>query len=228
MIWLYAALSLAAVVLAGRLFLVSSPSGIAAALRLGIPLVACAAGMVLTALGRPVVGFPLVGISVAAGLYLMARPARVRPRRTSVRTAALEMELDVDTGALEGMVLAGRHEGRRLGSLDRATLTALRSEFASDPDSVRLLEAYLESRLAGGRVDAEADVGARKARPPAPRPMTEQEAYKILGLEPGASAADIRKAHRRLVQGLGTDVGGAAFLAARIDEARDFLLSLHG
>jgi hypothetical protein len=229
-IWLYAAISLAAVVLVGRLFLVSSPRGIAMALRFGVPLVACAAGMVLTALGRPLVGFPMVGLSVAAGLYLLGRPRRADPprRRTMVRTAALEMELDLATGALEGSVLAGRHEGRRLGSLDRKALIALRSEFSSDPDSVRLLEAYLQSRFPAGSIDAEPDVGARKARPPAPRPMTEQEAYQILGLEAGASAADIRKAHRRLVQGLGSDVGSAAFLAARIDEARDVLLSLHG
>ncbi len=31
------------------------------------------------------------------------------------RTAALEMELDHDTGGLEGMVLAGRHEQQDAG-----------------------------------------------------------------------------------------------------------------
>ncbi len=97
MIWLYAALFAVAAILTTRLFLASRPERIAAALRFGAPLIACVAGMVLTALGRPFIGFPLVGVAVASGLYMLARPrAPVRGRRrTTVRTAALEMELDL-------------------------------------------------------------------------------------------------------------------------------------
>ena len=54
-----------------------------------------------------------------------------------------------------------------------------------------------------------------------------EEAYKVLGLETGATAADIRKAHRSLMQRLHPDVGGSSFLAARINEAKDVLLSNH-
>jgi DnaJ-class molecular chaperone len=58
--------------------------------------------------------------------------------------------------------------------------------------------------------------------------MTKEEAYKVLGLEAGAAPADVRKAHRRLMQRLHPDVDRASFLAARIDEAKDVLLSDHG
>lgn len=187
------------------------------------------AGIGLFVIGR--VGLAGAAFSGAAAWYLSGqrrRAARPSPgKRSTVRTAALEMELDHDSGALAGLVLAGRFEGRQLAGLSRDDLVALHAELSGETDSLQLLEAYLDGRFPGWRDGMNAHVGGGQRRAPGTGAMTEQEAYQVLGLEAGASAAEIRKAHRRLMQRLHPDLGGTSFLAARINEAKDVLLSDH-
>ena len=124
-------------------------------------------------------------------------------------------------------MLAGSHEGRVLGSMSLAELRTLYDELAADGESRQLLETYLDGRFPVWREDAKPDRDDRQGVAPGSGAMTKEEAYKVLGLETGASAADIRKAHRRLMQRLHPDLGGSSFLAARINEAKDVLLTNH-
>lgn len=88
-----------------------------------------------------------------------------------------------------------------------------------------LIAAYLSGRPAPGTGDAASDNGAAGRRGAAPSgKMTEQEAYQILGLRPGASADDVARAHRALIKKLHPDQGGSTYLAARVNEAKDVLL----
>lgn len=202
---------------------------LAGSVRLVGPIMVGAVGAGMLFLGRAGLGGMLMSAALAWHLSARRRQA-ARPspgRRSSVRTAALEMELDHDTGKLEGIVLAGRYEGRELSSLDYAELSDLANELTADAESVQLLETYLDGRFPGWRDDMQADRDGGQGGTPASGPMTQQEAYQILGLEAGASAAEIRKAHRRLMQRLHPDLGGTSFLAARINEAKEVLLSCH-
>ena len=71
-------------------------------------------------------------------------------------------------------------------------------------------------------------IGEGEARTPAERgparPMTAEEAASVLGVGVDASAEEIRAAHRRLIAQIHPDKGGTDYLAAKINEARDFLL----
>lgn len=55
--------------------------------------------------------------------------------------------------------------------------------------------------------------------------MTRKEAFQILGIREGASKDDIRNAHRKLMRLNHPDNGGSTFLATKVNEAKDFLIS---
>lgn len=142
-----------------------------------------------------------------------------------VRSSFFEMELDHDTGAMRGRVLAGKYEGVTLEALDVSTLTSLLGEV--DEESRALLMAYLDRRAPRWRENAEGDAAAGRAQAASGTKMTEQEAYQILGLEAGASAHAISRAHRALMKKLHPDQGGSTYLAARVNEAKEILLRRH-
>lgn len=225
----YAALFALLGLLAAVLFANASAPALARGVRVAGPLALSLLGLGLMLAGRVSLGAMLMAAAFSwwgAG-RIAARGRPSAGRKSTVRTAALEMELDHDSGSMEGIVLAGPYEGCMLSGLKPVELLELHQSLVADPESLQLLEAYLDSRLAGWRDDVEADIGAGEGAAPGPGRMTEEEAYNILGLEPGASASDIRKAHRRLMQRVHPDLGGSSFLAARINEARDFLLKHH-
>ncbi len=147
--------------------------------------------------------------------------------RGLIRTAALEVEIDRKSGILSGRVLAGRYEGRELAHLSVEDLLALRRDIAFDPDGRSLLEAYLDRRVPLWRQHVDEDAAPGQSRPARPGAMTDEEAHQILGLRPGASEAEVRAAHRRLMKAVHPDRGGSNFLAAEINAAKDRLIGNH-
>jgi hypothetical protein len=157
---------------------------------------------------------------------LGARTQKSTGKVSQVRTAYIEMELDHDSGAMHGRVLAGRFAGAALDALDRAALIGLIAEI--DDDSRDLLATYLDRREPGWRENPQGDAAAGGGtRRPSGGKMTEEEAYQILGIQPGASAEEITRAHRSLMKKIHPDQGGTTYLAARVNEAKDVLLRRH-
>ncbi|MEM6383609.1 MAG: DnaJ domain-containing protein [Pseudomonadota bacterium] len=147
---------------------------------------------------------------------------------SAVKTRYLEMSLDQATGDIDGQFISGPLAGQRLGALDQQTLVSALVGVADDPESVRLLEAYLDRTFAGWREDHDQRTGSRSAGAPDAGGMGEDEAYEILGLEPGAEPDAIRAAHRRLMANIHPDRGGSTYLAAKVNLAKEVLLKLHG
>lgn len=55
--------------------------------------------------------------------------------------------------------------------------------------------------------------------------LPKDEALAILGLKAGATADEVRQAHKRLLKDFHPDKGGTDYLAAKINQAKDVLLS---
>ena len=142
-----------------------------------------------------------------------------------VRSQFLEMMLDHDSGELSGRIVDGPHAGRSLEEFDLPQLLAMASAF--DAESVALLESYLDRRFPAWRQNAQGDAAGGQRRTASSGKMTNEEAYQILGLQPGAGRDDITRAHRTLMKKLHPDQGGSTYLAARVNEAKDTLLRTH-
>ncbi len=171
--------------------------------------------------------FALLLLFVGSGLVLRwdAGAGKASPGRTSqVRSANLEMTLDHDTGNMDGVILTGDLAGRLLSDCDLPELLQLRSAFYADDESIKLLETYLDFAHSNWRDDASEDAGQATNSPPGSGGISKNEAYRILGLELGASEKDIKEAYHRLIKRVHPDRGGTAALAAKINEARDRLL----
>jgi DnaJ-domain-containing protein 1 len=234
MLWLAAgAVTLVLVLLSARVFANARVETIMAVLRwLAVVLGVALAGFLLfTGKGSQALFALLFFGPVAYNFYkrwkaqkTFSQGGRASPGQASrVETRTLRMELDHDSGTMTGTVLAGPYRGRDLAELSLMEIMVLwRDCRADDPESVPLIEAWLDRSFPDWRRTAGSERAATP--PPAGGRMTRSEAYSVLGLAEGASEAEIRAAYLRLMRSAHPDRGGSAWLAARLNEARDVLI----
>jgi DnaJ-domain-containing protein 1 len=165
-------------------------------------------------------GFPNIG-----RIFAGSGAPRSAGQMSQVRSQFLDMRLDHDSGELKGQIVAGPNAGHFLDEFDLPQLAAMMPGF--DAESVSLLESYLDRRFPAWRQDAQGNPAGGQRRPAASGKMTDEEAYQILGLQPGAGRDEIGRAHRALMKKLHPDQGGSTYLAARVNEAKDTLLRTH-
>src|SRR3954471_6275053 len=186
-----------------------------------------------------------LGAAMAIGAFVVPMALRWRSLINRVRAAAgpsdgqtstvetmfLRMWLDHDSGAMSGQVLRGGFEGRMLDDLSLSELLILLDECRSgDQQSAVVLEAYLDRtqpddwRAAGAESGNSGSHSGGSGGRTSGGAMTREEAYEILGLQPGATVEEIKEAHKRLMLKMHPDQGGSTYLAAKINQAKDLLI----
>jgi hypothetical protein len=181
-------------------------------------------GHMETAIPLGLFGLGMLGWGPFAATGISKRTQKTPGQTSRVRSAFVEMELEHDSGAMIGRILAGPYEGKSLDALDVPTLLGLLPQI--DEESRALLAAYLDRREPSWRENAQSGSSAGNGATRSGK-MTEEEAYQILGVEVGASAEEIGRAHRTLMKKLHPDQGGSTYLAAQINEAKEVLLRRH-
>lgn len=198
---------------------------------------------ILIVLGRLPVQFILAPIGVAFTYLLRMLPMLLRllpmwqmfksraasalPKEqgsiSKIRTDYLAMELDHDSGDMDGEVVKGKFTGSQLSALGLAQLMELAVELAVDSDSAQVFEAYMDRNhpeWRDGGYQSSTQAGLQESAE-----MTAELACEILGLQASASKDEITRAHRSLMQKMHPDRGGSDYLAKKINLAKDFLLA---
>ena len=165
-------------------------------------------------------------LKVAAPLYPLFGffKSRGMAGGPTIQTEFFRMVVDFLKGGMDGQVLKGEFQGRRLAELSLEELMRLMVSVTQvDQESAALLAAFMDRYHSGWR-QSYGEAGQQSQNWQSHGEMSEQEAREILGVSEQATEQEIQKAHRRLIQKLHPDRGGSDYLAAKINHARDRLL----
>ena len=141
---------------------------------------------------------------------------------STIRTEYFLMELDHDSGDMDGSILLGSFSQRRLSELALEELLEVLNECQDESDSAQVLAAYMDRSYPDWRDIFERDAYESSE---SEAQIDHKLALEILGLDDPISKEDVVRAHRQLMQKLHPDRGGSDYLAKKINLAKDFLVS---
>jgi len=149
--------------------------------------------------------------------YQTMRPAQ----NAQIVTGYLRIVINQTTGDMQGQVLQGVFKNKMLSALNMDDLLNLLKAYQKqDKESAALLMAYLDRYHHGWKTE-----GSHQGAGFKPGAMSEDEARDILAVNKNASRDEVIQAHRKLMQKMHPDRGGSDYLAAKINQAKDTLLS---
>jgi hypothetical protein len=217
-----------------RSFVEANPAKLTQGTRVAVIVTACcvALGAFVLFIASERIGLGITEIAALLPILLRAytqwqrQPAQAASpspgQASEVATDYLRMHLDHDSGTMSGWVQRGRFQARVLADLSSEELIELWRECTiKDAQGAKLLEAYLDRMKPDWREASRAQGSAASGNSDA---MTREEAFAILGLSEGAGEAEIREAYHRLMMKLHPDKGGSAYLAVKLNRAREMLL----
>ncbi len=141
---------------------------------------------------------------------------------STLRANSLLLTMNSQTGQIDGTVLQGPFNGRRLSELNNDDLLNFYQTCEkSDPDALQLLQTYIsrERKQWTGSHYQQSSSAAQENED-----LSIREACDILGVKNDASKKMILEAYRVLMRQLHPDKGGSNYLAAKVNAAKQLLL----
>ncbi|MEH6649744.1 MAG: DnaJ domain-containing protein [Motiliproteus sp.] len=158
-----------------------------------------------------------------------SQPQSTPGQQSAIETAWLTMTLDHDSGEISGVIRNGPFSGSQLQQLsDQQLIDLYQLCISKDPQALKLLDSYIDRHrphMASNNGSSEQQHEQHNdGTAQSSTDLSKEEAYQVLGLEPGASESEIIKAHKRMMQKVHPDRGGSNYLAAKINQAKQRLL----
>ncbi len=145
--------------------------------------------------------------------------------QSAIKSTLLELRLNHQSGKIDGQILGGRFKDQLLSQLSTQQLQSCLTQWQQhDMASAQLLSVYITQKTGHPPGNWDFDHGSQ----PQGEKMSETEALAILGLQPPIDQAIVVETHRRLIQKLHPDRGGSNYLAVKINQAKDVLLTRYG
>jgi hypothetical protein len=147
--------------------------------------------------------------------FVFARHKSSKAQATS--TEYIQVVMD-NNGEMGGLILKGSKAGKQLQQLSDQELLQIQQEFRSCAASVQVVRAFITKYRPHLHSGDKQQSGA----------MSESEAKEVLNIKGDYDKAAVISAHRKLMQKFHPDRGGSDYLAAKINQAKDVLLTKFG